>query len=330
MTTTARLDEVTSFLGHKDAVMSLGTCETQSAKLLFSSSRDKRVLGWSLDEDPMFGRIVKEFAKHGHGINDVAVAKSGNFVVTAGSDALGRIVDVQSGERILLRDHASDVTCAAINFQENKIVTGSVDKTINLWNTEGALLGSFGATVDCAHEDWVTCLEFRPFDESEVISGSVDGTVKIWDIDAKVVKSTFFDGCLIQSCVEGSEYKTKPVSDGSFSVRALTLSADGNCCAYGGSNCKAYILNLAENELIATFETDTPVSALAFGLTDVILACGTRDKIYIWDVVSNCLLAVADLSEHGKNVRCRSLVWTTSNLIAGLGNGKILVFEFVR
>lgn len=330
MTTTARLDEAATFLGHKDAVMALGTCETPCTKLLFSASRDRRVIGWSLDGGVMFGRIVKEFAKHGHGINDVAVAKSGSFVVSAGCDALGRIIDVQSGDRMLMRGHESELTCATINAQENKIVTGSVDRTLRLWNMDGELQHTFGAEVECAHEDWVTCAEFRPLDENEVVSGSVDGTVKVWDVDARVVKYTFFDGCLVQSCAEGSEYRTRPVADGSFAVRALALSADGSCCAYGGSNCKTYILNLAESEAIATFETDTPVSALAFGLTDVILACGTLDKIYIWDVVGNCLLAVADLSAHGARVRCRSLVWTTSNLIAGLGNGKILVFEFVR
>ena len=128
---TAKLNEVASFLGHKDSVTSLGTYEVQDKKLLFSSSRDKRVLCWSLDGGEMFGKIVKEYSRHGHGINDVAVAKSDGFVVTVGSDRLGRIIDMKTGERVLLRGHTSDIICAAINNQENKIVTGSVDRTIN-------------------------------------------------------------------------------------------------------------------------------------------------------------------------------------------------------
>lgn len=322
----AKLNEIASLAGHKDAVTALGTCEAANAKLLFSSSRDRKVLCWCLSEGEGFGRILKEFAKHGHNVNDVAVAKSENFIVTAGADGLGRIIDAKTGERIFLRGHASDVMCAAINFQENKIVTGSADRTINLWNTRGELLKSFGAAVDNCHGDWVTRLEFRPFDENEIVSGSADGKVKIWDVDAGVVKATFFDGAL---CGADDEARAKAGADGSFAVRALTLSADGNCCAYGGSNGKVYVLNLADNELITTFEADSPVCSLAFGLTEATLACGTKDKIFVWDVMNADLLTVADIS-HENKAKCTSLVWSVNNLVAGLSNGKIVVFEFVR
>lgn len=322
---TAKLNEVAVFCGHKEAVKSLGTYEAQGTKLLFSSSCDKRVLCWSLAGNDMFGKIVKEFARHGHRINEVAVAKSENFIVTACSDRLGRIIDTRTGETRLLRGHDSDLTCVAINCQENKIVTGSVDRSINLWNTEGLLLRSFGQMAEDSHADWVTCLEFKPFEENEVVSGSMDGTVKVWDVDTRTVRSTFFDGCLVSDADE-----TPRVSDGSSSVKALTLSADGNYCAYGGNSGKVYILNLTDNELIATLPTESPVCSLAFGLTEVILACGTENKIYVWDVVNNSQLAAVDLSDHGVGVNCEALIWSANTLLAGLSNGKILVLEFFR
>ena len=61
----------------------------------------------------------------------------------------------------------------------SKIVSGSCDMTIRLWNTEtGQPIGQ----PLTGHEATVTSVAFSP-DGSRIVSGSYDGTVRIWDLD---------------------------------------------------------------------------------------------------------------------------------------------------
>lgn len=326
----SKLHAACELIGHKDRVTSLDIIEGESGTtILASSSRDKKVFFWSIDASTSEGKIIKEYSKNCHNINDIAVTKSSKFVVTAGSDKLGKIININTNECIFLRGHQSDVLCAAVNCTENKIVTGSADKSINLWTTEGVLSKSFNQMIENAHSDWITCVEFRPSAEDIIISGSMDGCIKIWDISSKVVMFTFFDGMLVQSNGEAKE-PVNVSNDGSYAIKALSLTADGSLCAYGGYNCKVYVLNLNDNDMVAHFETQSPITSLSFCPIDSILACGTRTKIYLWDLTTGSLVCGLDLADYMEGVVCTSLVWSANVLFAGFSDGKIRPYKFIR
>lgn len=60
-----------------------------------------------------------------------------------------------------------------------QIVSGSRDKSIRLWNT----LGECKITIDDAHADWVSCVQFSPNIMSPtIISAGWDKIVKIWTL----------------------------------------------------------------------------------------------------------------------------------------------------
>ena len=70
--------------------------------------------------------------------------------------------------------HSDCITCMQV--KEDKIVTGSLDKTLNLWNVNS---GNVFMTVE-AHEQALSCLTIY---ENNIYSGSYDGSVKVWNID---------------------------------------------------------------------------------------------------------------------------------------------------
>ncbi|CAG8445391.1 10313_t:CDS:2 [Ambispora leptoticha] len=72
-----------------------------------------------------------------------------------------------------LRGHTDSVYC--IQFDEEKIVTGSRDKTIKFWNiSTGICLRTL-----TGHDASVLCLQFN---ESIMVSGSSDMSVIVWDM----------------------------------------------------------------------------------------------------------------------------------------------------
>jgi F-box/WD-40 domain protein 7 len=73
---------------------------------------------------------------------------------------------------VCCRGHEAAVLC--VQFDKSKILSGSCDKTIKVWNFSGRCLMTLQG-----HQDAVTCLQF---DLHRIISGSLDCTLKFWDV----------------------------------------------------------------------------------------------------------------------------------------------------
>ena len=73
-----------------------------------------------------------------------------------------------------MKGHTHNVTC--LTLHENKLYSGSFDKTIRIWNTE--TLEEI-ATLR-GHTDTVICLTLR---ENKLYSGSGDKTIRIWNTE---------------------------------------------------------------------------------------------------------------------------------------------------
>ena len=92
-----------------------------------------------------------------------------------------------------------------------KIVSGSIDKTLRLWNaTTGESIGKslYG------HEHWISSVAFIPNGE-KIVSGSYDGTIRLWDATT---------GKSIGTPLEGHENI----------VYSVAFSRDGKTIASGG------------------------------------------------------------------------------------------------
>ena len=72
--------------------------------------------------------------------------------------------------------HGGPVWC--LDFDGSKLVSGSYDKTIKVWDL---MSGRCDGTLR-GHEGWVSCLALSA-DGRRVLSGSWDATLKLWDLD---------------------------------------------------------------------------------------------------------------------------------------------------
>ncbi|KAI9851448.1 MAG: hypothetical protein M1838_003637 [Thelocarpon superellum] len=63
------------------------------------------------------------------------------------------------------------------------IATGSVDRTLRIWNPERANVKN--STELRGHTGAVQCVAWNPVKEAELASCSADGTVRIWDVRSK-------------------------------------------------------------------------------------------------------------------------------------------------
>ncbi|MEE0961709.1 MAG: hypothetical protein U0L54_04100, partial [Bacteroidales bacterium] len=75
-----------------------------------------------------------------------------------------------------LEEHSSVVNSVAYSPDGTKIISGSSDKTVKIWN---ANTGECLKTLK-GHLSYVRSVAYSP-DGTKIISGSYDETIKIWD-----------------------------------------------------------------------------------------------------------------------------------------------------
>jgi len=84
-----------------------------------------------------------------------------------------KVFDIQNENYNLnLIGHKHLVSCCAI-LPDGRIISGSIDKTLKIWNKSGELEQTF-----TGHADLISCIAIFP--DGKIISGSHDGTIRIW------------------------------------------------------------------------------------------------------------------------------------------------------
>ena len=73
--------------------------------------------------------------------------------------------------------HSEDVNSVAYSTDGTKIISGSSDHTIKIWD---ANTGECLKTLE-GHSSYVNSVAYSP-DGTKIVSGSEDNTVKIWGI----------------------------------------------------------------------------------------------------------------------------------------------------
>ena len=76
----------------------------------------------------------------------------------------------------VLRGHEDVVGCVAVTPDGRRIVSGSGDRTVRLWDAKSAA----ELAVLRGHEGIVRCVAVTP-DGRRIVSGSGDETVRVWD-----------------------------------------------------------------------------------------------------------------------------------------------------
>ncbi|KAG5349603.1 hypothetical protein C0989_002858, partial [Termitomyces sp. Mn162] len=114
---------------------------------------------------------------HTSGVNSVAFAPDGTYIVSGSWDKSICVWDSSNGAKLLqLAGHTSGVNSVAVSSDGTHIVSGSWDKTICVWDTStGAELLQL-----TLHTGVVYSVAFSP-DGTRIVSGSWDNTIRVWD-----------------------------------------------------------------------------------------------------------------------------------------------------
>eukprot|EP01035_Chromulina_nebulosa_P017105 gene17105-22619_t len=98
---------------------------------LVSGSRDKTVKLW----DALRGVCLMTFSAHENWVRGVVVNPTGKYIVSCSDDKSIRVFDIKESRclRTIADAHGHFVTSIAFSQIHPIIVTGSVDKTINIW-----------------------------------------------------------------------------------------------------------------------------------------------------------------------------------------------------
>jgi len=306
--------------GHSGWVTSIATPQEQS-NVLLSSSRDKSVIVWNLNQEDqplgICGTAKRALKGHSHFVQDVVISSDGQFALSGSWDHTLRLWDLNVGTTARrFVGHSQDVHSVAFSADNRQIVSGSRDRTIKLWNT----LGECKYTIDeGGHTESISCVRFSPNAANPlIVSGGWDRVVKVWSLT----------NCKLKTNLYGH----------SGYVNSVTVSPDGSLCASGGKDGSAMLWELNEGKHLYTLDAPNVINALSFSPNRYWLCAATDTLVRIWDlehksVVTDLTSNVPEFYAHSsvktKIPSCLSLAWSAdgSTLFAGYSDNLIRVWQ---
>jgi len=207
-----------------------------------------------------------------------------------------------------IRGHSGGVGAVAFSPDKKSLASGSVDKTIKLWQVSMAWeIRTLGGWFSGQHTQDVSCLAFSPTGKY-LVSGSRDATLKLWQVRTGKqlisvkshnggVDSVAFNPKkrLLASCGRDNKiriYQSRTLktiqvlSSRSSGFNCVAFSPDGQILASGSGYRTIELWYVPHWQRLGTLAGHiNSVDAIAFSPDSMILASGSSDAtIRLWDI----------------------------------------------
>jgi WD40 repeat protein len=258
---------------HKDVVSSIAF--SRDGKILASASKDETIILWDVEKRRVIGQPSQG---HTAPVTSVTFSPGGSTLASGSCGKFDGDTCVQ-GEIILwdmntrqpigkLSGHSAIVKSLAFSPDGRTLASGSVDKTIILWDVKtGQILGQQLS----GHTGAINGLVFSP-DGKTLASGSYDSTVILWDVKNQKAIVT--------------------LSGHSLPIISVAFSPDGKTLASGSLDNTIILWDVKTHQPIGRplqqigqffSGQSTPVQSVAFSPDGKTLASSSLD-ILLWDL----------------------------------------------
>lgn len=225
------------------------------------------------------GALLRTWEGHRQPFLVVSVAIGGDRLVSGSDDKSIRVWDisdllVEAPEREAaqelppplqrfvgtLEGHTGQVNSVAIDG--NRIVSGSDDGTVRLWNTT---TGALEQTLDEAHDNSIVMSV--AIGGNRIVSGGQDETVKVWNATTGALERTLDHGDIV-----------------------LSVAIDGNQIVSGSQDATVSVWNATTGELKYSLEADflaqETVGAVAIDGNRIVSGGEEGKEVYVWDATT--------------------------------------------
>jgi WD40 repeat protein len=205
-------------------------------------------------------------------------------------------------ELACLRGHESGVNSVAFDRAGGRIVSGSGDRTVRVWDA------ATGAELAClrGHESVVTSVAFDRAG-GRIVSGSWDQTVRVWDAATGAELA----------CLRGHEHWVTSVAFDRAGERIVSGSVDGTARVWDAATGA---------ELACLRGHEGVVRSVAFDRTGGRIVSGSIDgTVRVWDAASGAELGC--LRAHESWVRSVAFDRAGGRIVSGSHDGTVRVWD---
>ncbi|KAJ6565680.1 quinon protein alcohol dehydrogenase-like superfamily [Mycena sp. CBHHK59/15] len=206
----------------------------------------------------------------------------------------------------IFQGHSSGVTSIAFSPDGVRIVSGSEDDTVRVWD---ARTGDIVAGPFEGHSDWVTSVAFSP-DGARIVSGSNDHTVRVWDARTGEIVAGPFEG--------HSKW-----------VTSVAFSPDGARIVSGSWDQTVRVWDARTGKIVAgPFEGHSnSVTSVAFSPDGARIVSGSWDQtVRVWDARTGKIVA-GPFEGHSNRVTSATFSPDGARIVSGSDDHTVRVWD---